>query len=435
MTRDDDGRLEQAVSLGIISEAQAALIRGLPPRAAAHEAPGPARHEVTGASLGAVTIGYALGALTVLVAMAWFLADRWEWLGAGGALSVCLLYALLFLVVARRLGREGYPVASGLAVVLAVAMTPVATVALIELTDLVVRAPAAACRYPDFTFWTCRSEELLVELATLAAALIALRQLRFALLVLPVAGIGLRLLFHASDAIWRSGLGPSSAGWVWVIGASLLTAAAYETSRRQRGDADFAFFLHLVAALGAGIATMLLFERYAPVRHLLVPGALIAFAFSLRMRRAAWTVLGLLWFVTYLGWLAGEVFEDTPFFPIVLAALGVGVIILTVWIQRNSAGLVARFGGLGSDARPSFPGGLPLILAPILAALLQLPSASALDRAERRDAELQGARARRQAAMQRESIPRRSLRRDSLRGPEAARPAGTAGETGGVPHP
>jgi hypothetical protein len=117
--------------------------------------------------------------------------------------------------------------------------------------------------------------------------------------------------------------------------------------------------------------------------------------------------------VSYLGWLAADVFRDTPFFPIILAALGVGVIIATVWIQRNSASLVARFGGLATDGRPSFPGGVPFILVPIIAALLQLPSARALDREARRESDAAQAQARQQMQARTDSI-RRAGGRESL---------------------
>src|SRR5690606_37568917 len=97
----------------------------------------------------AATIAYVLGAITVLIAMAWFVADRWTWLGAGGVLGVAVLYAALFLVVARALRREGFATASGLAVLFAVAMAPLATVAVLELTGWLGLPRGVACGYPD----------------------------------------------------------------------------------------------------------------------------------------------------------------------------------------------------------------------------------------------------------------------------------------------
>lgn len=384
---DDDRRLDAAVSLGIITREQAQAIRDLTPER--REVPAP--HAPT-----AATLGYVLGAVTVLVAMGWFLADRWEWLGAGGVLAVTALYAALFLVVARRLRGEGYPQAGGFAVLLAVAMVPVAAVAVNELVGWFDHPAPGVCGDQDFVFWACRGEEIAVELVTLAAALFALRAVRFSLLMLPIAALALRFLFHVGAALTGAGLGAASAGWMWMIGASLLTASAYSTERSQRGDEDLALWLHLVAAVSASIAVVMLVGAFESFRHLLVPGAFVAFAFSLRMRRFVWTLVGMVWFVAYLGWLAGEVFKDTPFFPIVLAALGIGVIIATVWVQRNSAALVARFGGITTDSRPSFPGGVALLLLPVVVAAIQLPGAAVLDRAVRRerDAEMAAMRAR-----------------------------------------
>ena len=409
---DDDRRLDAAVSLGIITGDQALKIRELTPdRRGDVEQP---------RANNAASIGYLLGALTVLIAMAWFLADRWEWLGAGGVLAVVALYAALFHLVGRKLRAEGFPNAAGLLVVLMVLLTPVAVTALNELVGWFERQ-GAACHYPDFIFWACRGEEVVMELATAAVALFALRRVRFSLLVVPLVVIGLRALFHTSDALFRAGLDALSSGWIWMIGASVLTAMAYHLSRVQRGDEDFAFWLHLAAVVSAVASTTLLLGELREFRHLLVPGAVVALFFALRMKRLIWQLLGLGWFASYLIWLASDVFTDTPFFPIVLAALGVGMIILTVWLQRNSARLVARFGGVATDGRPTFPGGIPLLLAPILVALLNLPSSVALDQANRRsDAQVNRARA--------ESRRAEQARRDSV---EAARPT----ETTPVPRP
>lgn len=398
---EDDRRLDSAVSLGIITAAQAGEIRALTPVRAATHAAGNAATRAPRA-FGAETIGYVLGAITVLVAMGWFLADRWDWLGAAGVLAVSVIYAALFLVVAWRLRGEGSVVAANLAVLLSVATVPVAVVAVNELMGWFVTATGHVCSSGDWLFWRCRGEEIVVELATVIALLAVLRATRFSLAVLPLAALGIRFVFHVVTFALEAPLGGGMSGWIWLMCTSVVTAAAYETARRQGGDEDFALWLHLVAAFSAVTASVMLINQVEWYRHLLIPAALMAFAFALRMRRFVWTLLGLGWFVSYLGWLASDVFRHTPFFPIILAALGVAVIIATVWIQRNSASLVSRFGGLATDGRPSFPGGTPLLLLPIVAALLQLPSARALDVEERREADAAQAQAQAQANQQME---------------------------------
>jgi hypothetical protein len=374
MMHDDDRRLDAAVSLGIISADQAGAIRALTPERANASAQVP--------PTAAASLGYFLGALTVLIAMGWFLADRWEWLGAWGVLVVVALYGALFLYVARRLRDENQPVAAGVLVLLTVLLTPIAVTALNEITGWMMPR-GSNCYGDEFVLWACRGEELVMELATVAAALFAIRKVRFPLLVTPIAAIATRMLFHASDAMYGIGWGPATNGWVWVAGASMLVSAAYLTERQQPEGEDYAFWLHLAAAFSAASASVILLGIFESYRHLLIPGALVALFFALRMRRVVWQLLGLSWFAGYLAWLASDVFNDTPIFPIVLAALGVGVIIATVWLQRNSERLSARFGALGSDGRPTFPGGVILLLAPLVAVAIQLPLAARADRAER----------------------------------------------------
>lgn len=385
----DDRRLEAAVALGIITTEQADAIRAIAPardadRDSDRDAETGALRARVGGVLNAASIGYVLGAITVVAAMTWFLADRWKWLGAGGVLVACALYAAVFLGVAHVLRREGYQVASGFAVLLAVATVAPFVIATNELVHWFEPLPHMSCGYRDFAFWSCRGEELVVELAVALAALFSLRQVRFSLLVLPLAAIAVRLVFHASDAWGLNDAGDAGSGWVWVIGASLLVAAAYETDRRQRGDEDFARWLHLAAAFCAVLATLHLLSATEWYRHLLLPGASVAFAMALTLRRTPWLLLGMGWFVGYVVWLASDVFKDSPAFPILLAALGIGVIIATVWIQRNAEMLRRRFGTVTSDGRPRFPGGVPLLLAPALVALLMLPSALREDEERRR---------------------------------------------------
>src|SRR5262249_53208871 len=82
----------------------------------------------------AVTVAYSLGALLVLFALAGFLLARWKILGPGGVLGVAVLYAVSFAMIGILLRRRGFDVAGGLAIVLAVAMTPVWAWAILRLT-------------------------------------------------------------------------------------------------------------------------------------------------------------------------------------------------------------------------------------------------------------------------------------------------------------
>lgn len=374
----DDRRLDAAVSLGIISAEQAAQIRAIASPRPAPSAPQP---------VGASVLAYAIGAITVLIAMGWFLADRWESLGAGGVLAVVTVYGALFSLVAVRMRREGFALAEGVAALLTVALVPLAVIALSELLPWFPQMPGRSCDARAFMgefrfdFWTCRGLEFTVELSTLVAAIVAWRITRFSPFALLVGGIGMRFVFHVAALVFGGHNGVMAMAWLWVICASLAAAVAYRLDREPPSDHDIARWVHLLAAFASAVASVTLVNQFDGLRHLLAAAAFVAFAFSLRMRRAIWTLLGLAWFVSYLGWLAAEVFRDTPVFPIVLAALGIAVIVVTVWIQRNRERLIARFGGVESGAIPSFPGGVALLLLPIAVAAWRLPAAVRLDMA------------------------------------------------------
>ena len=422
----DDRRLEAAVARGIITAEQARAIAAI----------APARDDAAARSpraLDAASIAYVVGAITVVLAMGWFLADRWKWLGAGGVLAVCALYAGIFLFTAHLLRRDGYSVAGGFAVLLAVATVPPLVLASNELLHWFAPVAGFSCGYPDFSFWSCRGEELVAELVTAAAALFALRKVRFSLLVLLLAFIAVRLIFHLSDAWGMFGRGDAVSGWIWATGGSVLAAAAHATDRRQRGDEDFAFWLHVAAVVCAVPATLQLLSATEWYRHLLVPGAFVAFAMALTMRRFVWQLLGMGWFVGYLVWLASDVFRDSPAFPILLAALGIAVIIATVWVQRNAAMLVGRFGTVTSDGRPRFPGGALLLLAPALVALLIFPSALREDLERRQVQQWQTRRYMRAARLQQLKAAADSAA-DSSAGP-APRPVPDAGKKETLPPP
>lgn len=421
----ENDRLDAAVREGIITAEQAMAIRALAPTVGRppRELDRPPQPTLMQAS----SIAYTLGAITVIAAMFWFLADRWDHLGPAGALAACAVYATLFLVAARVLAREGEPIASGLTVVLAVIMAGPATVALNELTGIAPRLrDGELCGFPAFGLWTCRGEELLTEFALLLAAGLALWRTRFPLLVALLTAIGVRMMFHLVDAWYDNAILPDGSGFIWLLAGSLALTVAYVLERRQPRERDYAMYVHFGAVWCALFATIQLVSRDEWMRHLMIPAAVAAFAASLLLRRFTYVPLGMLWVLWYLGWLARDVFRDSPAFPLVLAALGLAVIVATVWIQRNAAQLQARFGGVTTDARPRFPGGVALMLAPALVALLRLPDAAAVDREVRAAQKWQVERFERAEQRRRREAAR--ARADSVRAgltaPPPARPSG-----------
>lgn len=342
----------------------------------------------------AITVAYAVGALAVVFALGWFLADRWVVLGPGGVLAASLLYMAVFGAAARIFTRERFATAHGMAMILIVLTVPLVTWSLLRVAGIWGEA-SEVCSWGDRPFWDCRSRVVVLAAATFVSSLVAMRRLRFGPMMIP-GGVALAVLVsQLALEVGRSPDGTQLLGWPMVFTASVLVALAYEMDRR-RGREDYAGWLHIIAALCAAIALLDLFNVETDSRHLLLPTAIAAMAASLLLHRVVWLVLGLGSLFAYITWLATSVFRQAVAFPVVLAMVGITLMLLTVWVQRSYPRLAARVREAnGSEAY--FPGGTGLLLAPALVAVLMLPTARAAASVERAARAADARRARQEA--------------------------------------
>jgi hypothetical protein len=384
--------LRDGVARGIITQAQHDALLDL---AAGADAPPPPVEAARG--FNAVTIAYSAGGVAVLFAFGWILIDRWHALGAAGVLGVALLYAAIFGGTAVYLWRAGFRVAAGVATVLAVEMTPLATWALLDLGGGWPAGPSAPlCDHYSPIYMECNGKWIVIELASIGAALVALRRVPFAELAAPI-GVALVLLsLHLVEAVFGTRLHGLAYGCGLVVAASLILAAAYATDRRQ-GAEDYAAWLYLAGLVAGFLATVELWEHGFAVRHTMPVVAIAALAASLYLRRRAFLAFGAALLVWYLGYLAFDVFRGTLAFPLLLATFGIAVIILTVILQRSYPRLAMRVDARVGPRR-RLPGGYATLLAPAVIALLMVPGALARDRVRAEEQRVLDARMRREMA-------------------------------------
>jgi hypothetical protein len=278
---------------------------------------------------------------------------------------------------------------------------------------------------PEHPFMACQGDPLAIELSTVAAALYAMRAMTFSPFMIPVAVVCVtfpeRLIREWSGGPHMDG---AVMGWRWAIVASLLAAAAYTMDRRRREE-DYAFWLWIAVAATAWFAGILLFQTDQSLRPWLAPVSLLAIIASVRLRRRALLVVGLMGVMGFLAWLATDVFKVTTTFPLVLALLGVSIIIVTVWVQQRFPDVIRRLGG-DANAPPRWPGGVATLLAPALLGVLLLQDARTLDRdraADRRSRSLAGAS--RMRAQRDSQALRRMQRKPPAKSADAPRPAAT----------
>lgn len=371
--------LDVGLARGIITAEQRAQLQALLGETESAEPSREAERAFNG-----IAIAYAVGALVVLFAFGWFMVDRWKVLGDGGVFALSVTYAAIFLLVAQVLKREGFPFARGVATLLAVGMAPLAMWALMRWIGLWSPELDAVCAKTPHPFALCQGQPMAIEFAAVAAALIAMRQMRFSPLMIPIAVVSVTLPERLLRE-WAPGAGFDGAamGWRWVIVASVLAAAAYLMDRNRR-DEDYGFWMWLSVAVAAWFGCLMLFQFDHSLRWYLGPVSLLAITASVILRRRALLVVGLFGVFGFLAWLAGDVFKVTTAFPIVLAMIGVAIIVLTVWIQKRFPSVIQRMAG--DPSRPAhFPGGVLALLAPAFLGVLLMQDAARIDRDEAAD--------------------------------------------------
>ena len=366
----------------------------------------------------AITIAYSVGALLVLVALGWFLADRWTALGPAGVLGVSVAYTAAFAAAAVALRRRRFHVAGGIAAVLAVAMTPAWTWALLRLTGEWPDPLAwdnALARYEPFI----ASRLIVLDLATIGVALAALRRVNFFALGAPIAVAFAALMLHLARA-----LGDPRIAWymgpyvLWVV-ACMLFVIAYAVDRRQPADEDYATWFYIAGMLVLAAGYVQGWRPLGAWRHATPLVALALIVASLYLRRRALLIGGGVAAVAYLGYLAFDVFRRVIALPLALATLGLVVIVATVWMQRRFPALVERVSRDEPAGGRALPTGPIAVLGPLAIAITAMVFAIG-------EAKEQAAERERQASLYRLRAKHEVLAN------KRARPAAAAGAAAGA---
>lgn len=348
MARSIHDVVDEAVARGLITAGQASALRDI-----ALETRDDGALEVA-RGFNWVTVAYGVGALLVVFACAWFLAERWLALGAGGVLAVVVAYAIVAGVGARWLDRTGFPEAAGIAALIAVSLTPVAVWSLESLSGW---WPAETWGQPYYPAYRAAeaSRLLVAELATVLAGLLVLRTRRYTAVMFAIGAALLGVVIHGRIATGVA-FAPVMDRWSLLTGALLLCATADAVDRRSDRTAnDLAFPLWMVGLVAVSAAVLSFWPTAGALHHLVPLWAALAIALALAMHRRTHLVFGILWLFLYLFWLAADVFRSTSYFPLVLAALGGLLLAVTVLMQRYFPALSRRLGA-GERRRGGLPG-------------------------------------------------------------------------------
>jgi hypothetical protein len=330
MRRED---LERAVAARVIHAEQAEALWRFLEVAAAGEAGMAMRPRFD-----LVHVLWYAGALIVIGAMGLFATLALAQLGGGALAVIALTYAVLFGFAGDRLWRRGLMIPGGLLITVAVTMAPLFVYGVQDALGWLHGAGHVGYRgFYAFCRWSIGSW-VPMELAAIAAGLIALRFYRFPFLIAPIA---VALWFLSLDlAPWV--LGREWDGWrprrlvsFW-FGLAVLVVA-WVVDIRARGD--FAFWLHLFGLLAfwGGLTSLDSDSELARAVYCLINIGLLALA--LFLQRRAYALFGGLGVALYLYHLAERVFQDSLLYPFALSLIGLAVLGAGLLLHRHGAAL------------------------------------------------------------------------------------------------
>lgn len=273
----------------------------------------------------------AMGALTLFVTLAW---DSWS---GWPMLLLALGFGTVGIALTERFEKRRYTIPAAVTITFAVATVPLAVYSLQHILGLWAGTsnPVDFHIYVDWRW-------LFMELATLAAAAVALWRYRLPFTTFLVALI---LWYFTMDLVPLI-MGTNTVGsvryWEYVhlrklvslwmgLGIILLGFWIDVRSRRRR---DYAFWIYLagVAAFWGGLTLMNSLGELSKAIYCLINLAMLAVG-AIVMRRV-FAVFGGIGIALYLGHLA-SLFKNSLVFPVALAFIGLLIIFIGILWQRN----------------------------------------------------------------------------------------------------
>jgi hypothetical protein len=325
-------QLEAAAAAGIVSPAQAHdLWRFL--QDARAETPGfrPAH------------VLYYVGGLLAIGAVTFFVTLAWDALAGWPLLVLCGFLAWLGLALTHWfLERKHLVLPAGIMITFTVALVPLAVFSLQHALGM-WEGDLRSRDFHRLVDWRW----VLMELATLLAAVVAFWRYRMPFLLFPTSVVLWYLqmdlvpfVFQDLDHTWELRKLTS------VVFGFAMIALAFWVDVRSGRRKDYAFWLYLfdVLTFWCGLSLMKSDSELSKFMYFLVNVALLVIGTLLSRRVfAVFAALGMLGYLGYLSW---NIFEGSLLFPVVVAFIGIGIIFAGVQWQRHERRLNAAILGV-----------------------------------------------------------------------------------------
>ncbi len=258
------------------------------------------------------------GALIIISAMGLFSTLAFAQWGGMALTITSAVYAVFFTGLGQSLWRRKLKTPGGLCIAVAVTMAPLLVYGLQDSLGWWTHGDPRD--YRDFYRWI-KGSWLPMELATIAAGLVALAIYRFPFITAPIAValwlMSMNLVPWIFGEDWNS-WDQRRAVSLW-FGLGMMVLAWWVDVKAREG---FAFWLHLfgLMAFWGGLSWSYSDSELSKAIYCLINIGLLGL--SVFLQRRAYAVFGAIGIAMYLGHLANNVFEDSLLYPFALSFVG-----------------------------------------------------------------------------------------------------------------
>ena len=285
----------------------------------------------------AAHVGYYFGALLVIGAMGWFMTSGWDRFEGWQLFAIAGGYAVIFVIVGRRLwARPMFRIAAGLLLTMAVCMVPLAVYGLERQFHLWPAAdPGSYTRFHPYI----NASWVLMEVATVAASVVALRFFPFPFLTAPAAYALWYMSMDATALMFGKTWGWEQECRISVAFGLVMLIAAFLVDRRTKLDFAFWGYLFGLLTFSGGLSLLGSGSQLAKLGYCVIHLGMIVIA--LLLERRVFLIFGGLGVFTYLCSEAYGYFRNSTAFPFVLSILGIGLIVAAMQFKKHESALQA----------------------------------------------------------------------------------------------
>jgi hypothetical protein len=273
---------------------------------------------------------YYGGGLLIISAMTWLMKKSWDDFGPIAITIFSALYFVMFFIFGYIIFfKKKMEVAGGLLLSIPIAVTPLFVFSILRLFNFWPQEWA----YNDYYIWI-KGKWIILELSVIIVALPILIKTKFPFHLFLIAG---SLWFFSMDIVpilyEKTKITWTERAIISDFFGFLMIAIGYFSDIKFKKDYSFWLYLFGLITLTSGLS---IFYNDNVFKFILL-GIINIFMvlFSVFINRNVFLVFGAMGLTEFLGRLSWEFFKDSALFPLALTIIGILLIVLGMFFQKN----------------------------------------------------------------------------------------------------